>query len=91
MTESKLKLMVKLITVAAIVLLSVMLIILTVQFVSLAKLRREKASLDKAVAYVTEYTADVESQIDYFSNTQAVEDMYRAQGYNKDTDVVFGK
>ncbi len=91
MTENKLKLMVKLITVAAIVLLSVMLIILTVQFVSLAKLRREKASLDKSVAYVTEYTADVESQIDYFSNTQAVEDMYRAQGYNKDTDVVFGK
>ena len=91
MTESKLKLMVKLITVAAIVLLSVMLIILTVQFVSLSKLKREKSSLDKSVAYISEYTADVESQIDYFSNTQAVEDMYRAQGYNKDTDVVFGK
>ena len=89
MTENKLKTIVKLVTVGAIVIFCAMLIGLTIQFVSLARLKHQKRSLDKSIAYINEYTADVESQIDYFSNSQAIADMYRSQGYNKDSDVIF--
>lgn len=89
MTENKLKHLVQFITVLAMILLCGMLIGLTIQFVSLAKLKKENSQLDKTLNYVKECTIDVETQMDYYSNSQALEDMYRSQGFNKPTDVVF--
>lgn len=89
MTQKKLKLIVQAVTVFAILLLCFMLIFLTVQFVSLNKLKKKKANLDNSLKYLNDYTGQVSTQIDYLENDQALQDMYRSLGYNKDSDVPF--
>ena len=89
MTQKKLKLIVQAVTVFAILLLCFMLIFLTVQFVSLNKLKKKKANLDNSLKYLNDYTGQLSTQIDYLENDQALQDMYRSLGYNKDSDVPF--
>ena len=89
MTERKLKLIVQAVTVFAMLVLCAMLIVLTIQFVTLAKLKKQNSKLNNTLNYLEEYSCEINSQIDYYNNAQALEDMYRAQGYNKDTDVRF--
>jgi len=91
MTERKLKLIVQAVTVFAIMVVCAMIIGLTVQFVTLSKLKREQRSLNKTLSYLEDYSCDVNSQLDYYNNSQALEDMYRSQGYSKDSDIRFGK
>lgn|GEM_PF-2912253 len=87
MTQEKLKTIVKLVTAGAVVLLAILLISLTYQFVVLSNLKRQKANLDASIQDLKEYNVELNNELDYFNNSEALEDYYRANGYSKEGEV----
>lgn len=87
MTQEKLKTIVKLVTAGAVVLLAILLVSLTYQFVVLSNLRRQKANLDASIRDLKEYNVELNNELDYFNNSEALEDYYRANGYSKEGEV----
>ena len=90
MTQEKLKTIVKLITAGAVILLATLLVSLTYQFVVLANLKDQKSGLDASIKSLTEYNVELNNQVDYFNNSEALEDYYRANGYSKEGEVNIG-
>ncbi len=88
MTQEKLKNIVKLITAGAVILLAVLLISLTYQFVVLNNLKAQKANLEASISELTDYNVGLNNQVDYFEDQAALEDYYRANGYGKDGDII---
>lgn len=89
MTQEKLKNTVKLITAGAIILLAILLISLTYQFVVLSNLKRQKAALDANINSLTNYNTELNNELEYFGNSEALEDYFRLNGYGKDGDVLY--
>jgi len=87
LTQEKLKTIVKLVTAGAVVLLAILLISLTYQFVVLSNLKRQKANLDASIQDLKEYNVELNNELDYFNNSEALEDYYRANGYSKEGEV----
>ncbi len=87
MTQEKLKTIVKLVTAGAVVLLAILLISLTYQFVVLSNLKRQEANLDASIQDLKEYNVELNNELDYFNNSEALEDYYRANGYSKEGEV----
>ncbi len=88
MTQEKLKTIVKLVTAGAVILLAVLLVSLTYQFVVLANLKSQKRDLDASISELTEHNIELNNQLDYFNNSEALEDFYRANGYSKEGDII---
>jgi len=90
MTEAKMKLVVSSITAAVVVILCVMLVFLIIQFITLGRLKAQKADLDAQISNITNYNNATDTEIDFYTNhLNAVQDMYRAQGKGLPTDVFF--
>ncbi len=87
MTQEKLKTIVKLVTAGAVILLATILVSLTYQFVVLANLKRQSANLDAQIDALTEYNVQLNNELEYFNNSEALEDYYRANGYSKEGEV----
>lgn len=87
MTQEKLRTIVKLVTAGAVILLATLLVSLTYQFVVLGNLKRQNANLDAQITTLTEYNVQLNNELDYFSNSEALEDYYRANGYSKEGEV----
>ena len=89
MTQAKIKAIVVAVTAAVVLAVCVMLVVLTIQFVTLNKLQADKARLDAAIAQIKEEKSNAANQIDFFGNQQALENMYRSQGYGKGNEIIF--
>ena len=90
MTQEKLKTIVKLITAGAVILLATLLVSLTYQFIVLGNLEAQKADLDASINTLNNYNVELNNQVDYFNNSEALEDYYRANGYSKEGEVNIG-
>ena len=89
MTQEKLNTIVKLVTAGAVVLLSILIISLTYQFIVLGNLRSKKANLEASISALTNDNVELNNQLEYFSNQDNLEDYYRSNGYAKDGDILF--
>ena len=87
MTQEKLKAIVKLATAGAVILLAILLVSLTYQFVVLSNLKKQNAELDAQINALTEYNVQLNNELEYFNNSEALEDYYRANGYSKEGEV----
>jgi len=87
--EGKLKKIVSLITIAVIVVFVAMVIGLVFQFVNLANLKSKKKVLDEKISYYTAVNEDTNYKINYYKDSETLEDMYRALGYGKEGDIKF--
>lgn len=89
MTQEKLKNIVKLVTAGAVLLLAILLISLTYQFVVLSNLKRQQANLEANINSLTNYNTELDNQLEYFNNSEALEDYYRINGYGKEGDILY--
>ena len=89
MEEGKLKKIVSLITIAVVVLFIAMIIGLVFQFVNLASLKNKKKVLDEKISYYTVVNDNTNYKINYYKDSETLEDMYRALGYGKEGDIKF--
>ena len=87
MTQEKLKTIVKLVTAGAVILLATIIVSLIYQFVVLGNLKRQSAELDAQINALTEYNVQLNNELEYFNNSEALEDYYRANGYSKEGEV----
>ena len=87
MTQEKLKAIVKLATAGAVILLAILFVSLTYQFVVLGNLKKQNAELDAQINALTEYNVQLNNELEYFNNSEALEDYYRANGYSKEGEV----
>lgn len=89
MRKNRLKLIVILSTVCAVVAIVSMVTGLTIQFAKISTLKRQNKALESQIAIVREYTPKVKDELEFFNSTQALEDYYRQQGYGKSGDIIF--
>ena len=89
MQKNRLRLIIMLSTVCAIIALVSMVTGLTIQFAKISALKKQNKALESQIAIVREYTPKVEDELEFFNNTQALEDYYRQQGYGKNGDILF--
>lgn len=89
MTQEKLRNIVKLVTAGAVLLLAILLISLTYQFVVLSNLKRQQANLEANINSLTNYNTELDNQLEYFNNSEALEDYYRINGYGKEGDILY--
>ncbi len=89
MNTAKAKVITVLITIAATISLIAMLIGLTFQFVTLGKLKRDEKILNEEIRKISEYTPQIQDQIAFFENAEALEDYFRSQGYGKGSEIYF--
>lgn len=89
MTQEKLRNIVKLVTAGAVLLLAILLISLTYQFVVLSNLKRQQAGLEANINSLTNYNTELDNQLEYFNNSEALEDYYRINGYGKEGDILY--
>lgn len=89
MEEKKLKRIVSLITILVVVVFVAMIIGLVFQFINLAKLKAEKKVLDEKISYYTLVNENTTYKINYYKDSETLEDMYRALGYGKEGDIKF--
>lgn len=89
MEEGKLKKIVSLITIAVVVVFIAMIIGLVFQFVNLASLKNKKKVLDEKISYYTVVNDNTNYKINYYKDSETLEDMYRALGYGKEGDIKF--
>lgn len=79
----------KLVTAGAVLLLAILLISLTYQFVVLSNLKRQQANLEANINSLTNYNTELDNQLEYFNNSEALEDYYRINGYGKEGDILY--
>ncbi len=89
MEEKKLKTIVSVVTALVVFALVAMVIGLIFQFVHLSNLKKKQTELQQQIAYYTNVSDDAKEKIDYYKNSEALEDMYRALGYSADGDIKF--
>lgn len=89
MTQEKLRNIVKLVTAGAVLLLAILLISLTYQFVVLSNLKRQQAGLEANINSLTNYNTELDNQLEYFNNSETLEDYYRINGYGKEGDILY--
>ena len=92
MRQTKLKLLVKLGTVLAVVVFAVLLVLLTFQYVSLNNLQRDESALTEQLNSLEEVYQNYEEQYDYIYNNEAqyVEDYVReVLGWGREGEIRF--
>ncbi|MGD9901659.1 MAG: hypothetical protein AB7S44_03895 [Spirochaetales bacterium] len=92
MTQAKAKLMVRVGTIVAIVVLAVLVIVLTFQYVSLKTLERNETLLTEQLASLEQVYENYQDEYDYIYNnqTQYVEDYAReVLGWGREGEIKF--
>lgn len=92
MRESRVKLLVKSVTVVAVIIVMAMLTGLTFQYISLNNLKTDEQQLESELATLVELRENYESEYDYMQNNQAefVEDYVREVfGWGREGEIKF--
>ena len=58
-------------------------------FINLSKLKTEKKLLEEKISYYTAVNEDTNYKINYYKDSETLEDMFRALGYGKEGDIKF--